>query len=210
MASDHAPSDAARPVLRADARRNRQRLLDAARPAFADHGATASLDDIARAAGVGIGTLYRHFPTRDALVEAVIHDSLDGLCDLSAELVAADDDDPFEALRTWLRAMVAHAAAFRGLAESQLAGRAGDDPLGEACDTLQAAGAAVFDRAQRLGHVRPDASAADAIDLAASVAWITTQAPTGPDQPDHLLDLVLAGLRPQPQPQRQPTPAPAS
>ncbi|HEV7721896.1 MAG TPA: TetR family transcriptional regulator [Iamia sp.] len=203
MALDTDPPNAARPVLRADARRNRQRLLDAARPAFVEHGATASLDDIARAAGVGIGTLYRHFPTREALVEAVIHDSLDGLCELSDELVAADDnDDPFDALRTWLRAMVAHAAAFRGLAESLLAGRDGDDALGAACDTLQAAGAAVFDRAQRLGHLRPDATAADAIDLAASVARITTQAPTGPDQPDRLLDVVLDGLRLQPTPTR--------
>jgi AcrR family transcriptional regulator len=202
MALDTDSPNAARPVLRADARRNRQRLLDAARPAFVEHGATASLDDIARAAGVGIGTLYRHFPTREALVEAVIHDSLDGLCELSAELVAADDDDPFDGVRTWLRAMVVHAAAFRGLAESLLVGRAGDDALGAACDTLQAAGAAVFDRAQRLGHLRPDATAADAIDLAASVAWITTQAPTGPDQPDRLLDVVLDGLRPQPTPTR--------
>jgi AcrR family transcriptional regulator len=189
---DSDPSAPVRPVLRADARRNRQRLLDAARPAFVEHGAQASLDDIARTAGVGIGTLYRHFPTREALVEALIHDGLRGLCDLSDELVGSDD--PFDAVRTWLRAMVAHAAAFRGLAEALLAARAGEDPLGAACDTLQAAGAAVFDRAQRLGHVRPDVTAADAIDLAASVAWITTQAPTGPGQADRLLEVVLDGL----------------
>src|SRR5881398_706607 len=90
--------------MRADAARNRGLVLDAARTAFARHGVTASLDDVARAAGVGPGTLYRHFPTRDALVLAVIDDGLTDICSLGAEL--SDNSEPLEALRQWLDAYI--------------------------------------------------------------------------------------------------------
>ena len=97
------PRTGARP-LRADAARNRQLLLDAARDAFDRHGVTASLDDIARAAGVGPGTLYRHFPTRDQLVLAVIDEGLTDIHRLGTALL--DEDDPMGALRRWLDAYV--------------------------------------------------------------------------------------------------------
>jgi len=102
--------------LRADAQRNRRRVLDAARAAFGRHGVTASLDDIARAAGVGPGTLYRHFPTRDRLVRAVIDDGLIGIRDMGVALLA--EPDPAHALEAWLNAYVEQGSMFKGLAET--------------------------------------------------------------------------------------------
>jgi AcrR family transcriptional regulator len=190
-----APSGPGRPQ-RADARRNRLRLLDAARGAFAEKGTEASLDDIAKQAGVGIGTLYRHFPTREALVAGVIDGRTRDLCALADRLAAREE--PFEALHQWLRAMVDHVAAFEGLARSIVAAGADPDdgPLAEACHAMEAAGARVFGRAQASGDVRPDATAADAMDLAASVAWVAGHAPRHEGQADHLLALALDGLRP--------------
>jgi AcrR family transcriptional regulator len=109
------PRTGARP-LRADAARNRQLLLDAARHAFDRHGVSASLDDIARAAGVGPGTLYRHFPTRDQLVLAVIDEGLTDIHRLGSALL--DEDDPMGALRRWLDAYVEQAGMFDGLART--------------------------------------------------------------------------------------------
>src|SRR5689334_1894720 len=100
-------------TLRADAARNRSRLLDAATVAFADRGADASLDDIAKAAGLGIGTLYRHFPTREDLVLAVYGAQIDALDQRSRELAASDD--PGEALREWMRGFVDFYAVKQGM-----------------------------------------------------------------------------------------------
>jgi AcrR family transcriptional regulator len=182
--------------LRADARRNRARLLAEAERAFAERGVDAPLEDVARRAGVGIGTLYRHFPTRDALVEALIAAGVDDLAALSDELSTAAE--PFEALHEWLRALVRHVAAYRGLAESLVAAGcgAGDGPLADTCRRTEAAGAALFDRARRLGAVRPDATVADVLDLASSAAWIATGR-GDPAQGDRLLALALDGFRPE-------------
>lgn len=181
--------------LRADAQRNRARLLEVAQAAFASRGTDASLDEIARRAGVGVGTLYRHFPTRDDLVESLIHAEVVRLVSLSEELVASSDD-PFEALRTWLRAFVRHAMAFRGLAEALVAAAGAENRLGGACHDTEAAARTVFDPAQSSGAVRPDVTLEDTLDLAASIAWITEQ--SGRDAPDHLFDVALDGLRRQP------------
>lgn len=186
-------SDTETRPLRADALRNRQRLLDAARAAFAEHGTDASLEDVARRATVGIGTLYRHFPHRDDLVEALVRGEVDGLGTLSAEL-AEGDGDPLDALHTWLRALVRHTLAFRGLAEQLVTAAGSDNRLGSACHDTEAAGRALFDRAQSAGLVRPDARIEDAIDLATSIAWVVER--SGRDDPDHLLTLALDGLRP--------------
>src|SRR5205807_1158600 len=99
--------------MRADAARNRARLVEAAIAAFTEHGADASLDDIARSAGVGPGTLYRHFPTRQALQEAAYLNGFHVLCDRAYELV--DTVSPEEALTTWMRALAAYLATKRGL-----------------------------------------------------------------------------------------------
>src|SRR5215212_3623398 len=110
--------------LRADARRNRDRLIAAARDAFAEHGAEASLDDIARRAGVGPGTLYRHFPTRMDLMEAVYRDGVEGLCAEANALLSAPS--PGDALATWLRSFLGYVATKRGLASALMA-IAGDE-----------------------------------------------------------------------------------
>jgi AcrR family transcriptional regulator len=127
----------ARP-LRADAARNRQLLLDAARDAFDRHGVTASLDDIARAAGVGPGTLYRHFPTRDQLVLAVIDEGLTDIHRLGTVLL--DEDDPMGALRRWLDAYAAQASMFDGLARTLTRKRADDER--STCQLARSAGGA--------------------------------------------------------------------
>jgi len=186
-------SDTETRPLRADALRNRQRLLDAARAAFAEHGTDASLEDVARRAGVGIGTLYRHFPHRDDLVEALVRGGVDGLGTLSEQL-AAEDGDRLDALHTWLQALVRHALAFRGLAEQLVTAAGSDNRLGTACHDTEAAGQVLFARAQAAGLVRPDATIEDAIDLATSIAWVVER--SGRDDPNHLLTLTLDGLRP--------------
>ena len=103
---------------RADARRNYGQLIEQARLAFAEYGVDASLDEIARRAGVASGTLYRHFPTRLDLIEAVLAGQIAELADLGRGLLAAEDE--FDALSTWLRATVRHALTYRGLSAAVL------------------------------------------------------------------------------------------
>ena len=185
MTSSPAPS---RP-LRADAVRNRRALLDAALAAFQRGGVTASLDDIAKAAGVGAGTLYRHFPSRDDLVLAVIDDGLLGLAERGEELL--DAADPVAALADWLDAFVAQAGLFEGLARTLVNPEAGDDTT---CKRSKRAGAALLDRAVTAGQLRDDVSSADLLDVAAAIAWLGDQ---GRDdaQRSRLLTLVIDGMR---------------
>jgi AcrR family transcriptional regulator len=145
---------------------------------------------------VGIGTLYRHFPSREALVAGVIDGRTRDLCALADRLTAREE--PFEALRQWLRAMVDHVAAFEGLARSIVAAGAehDDGPLAGACHAMEAAGTSMFGRAQASGDVRDDATAADAMDLAAAVAWVSGRTPRDEGRADRLLALALDGLRP--------------
>jgi len=175
---------------RADARRNDAQLLDAARAAFAEHGADASLDDIARRAGVGIGTLYRHFPTRQALLEAVFGDRVEALCAEARDLLGAPS--PGAALATWLRAVVGHITLYRGLAAALapiLDKEA--EPASSWHGAIRAAGAALLARAQQSGVVRPDVGVADLLKLANAIAVATEQTPEGADR---LLSLVMDGL----------------
>ena len=144
-----ARSSPATEPLRADARRNRQRLLDVAHEAFMETGVTASMDDIARRAGVGSGTLYRHFPTRDALILALVADDLERLAALADELRSRD---PSNGLESWLAELVEHNRTYRGLAESIIASTGKPTPLGAACDRLHNAGAALVRDAQAARH----------------------------------------------------------
>src|SRR5689334_18461894 len=139
--------------MRADARHNYALLLTAAAAAFAEHGPDAPLDDIARRAGVGIGTLYRHFPTRYALLEAVFLDSIEALGAEAEELL--DAPSPGDALATWLRSLLVHNLTQRGLKEALM--MAAGSELASSCKTqMRAAGAALLARAQQAGAVRPD------------------------------------------------------
>ncbi len=177
-------------ALRADARRNRQRLLEIAHEAFVENGVSASMDDIARRAGVGSGTLYRHFPTRDALILALVADDLERLATLADELRAANAPD---ALERWLAELVEHNRTYRGLAESIIAATGQPTALGAACDRIHTAGQALVTEAQRIGTVRADIAPRDTIDLAAAVAWIT-QADPDSRRSKTLLQVAIDGL----------------
>jgi len=177
--------------LRTDARRNRQRLLEVAHEAFEQHGIDASLDEIARRAGVGIGTLYRHFPTRDVLIEALISVEAERLDRLAEQLVA---DDAPDGVDVWLDALVRHGITYRGLAESLVVAAGAGTTLGDLCDRMHAAGSAVVRHAQQRGDLRSDVDPVDAVDLAAAIAWLTERDP-GDERRRRLLRTAVDGLR---------------
>ena len=177
--------------LRTDAQRNRDRLLEVAHEAFEAHGVDASLDDIARRAGVGIGTLYRHFPTREALIEALIVVDIERLVTLADEVVA---DDAADGLERWLGALARHGIMYRGLAESLVVATGADTTLGELCDRLHGAGAAVVRHAQQRGALRADVDPDDAVDLATAIAWATERDPDDRRR-RRLLQIAVDGLR---------------
>jgi AcrR family transcriptional regulator len=179
--------------LRADAARNRRLVLDAAHNAFTRNGVTASLDDVARAAGVGPGTLYRHFPTRDELVLAVIDDGLTDLHRLGTELL--DDPDPVDALRRWLDAYIAQGGMFEGLARTLASPPPPADGEPSTCMLARSAGAALVDRAVAAGLIRRDIDFADVLDLAAAIVWVGDQPERDQHQRDRLVRVVLDGLR---------------
>jgi AcrR family transcriptional regulator len=180
-------------TMRADAQLNHDRLLDAAARAFADEGADASLKAIAKAAGVGIGTLYRRFPTREQLVEATYRNESARLCAAAADLL--ETSTPTEALRTWMDQFVDYMATKRGMAEALkavLVAR-GDlsmrtrDLLTEALAGLLAAGAAA-------GSIRADLDPDDVLMSLGGVALIVG-APSQRAQAGRLIDLLMDGLR---------------
>jgi AcrR family transcriptional regulator len=182
------------PPMRADARRNYDRLLAAAKTAFAEHGPDASLDEIARRAGVGIGTLYRHFPTRLALQEAVVREGNEAARAEAEALLASPS--PGDALAAWLRAELGRIAVYRGLgAEVMNAALDGDAGSSASCQALTAAAGALLARAQQAGAVRTDVEIASILRLLNGIALATEQAPDGAAQAERLLSLVLDGLR---------------
>jgi AcrR family transcriptional regulator len=183
--------------MRADAQRNYDRLLKAAVAAFAEHGADdVSLEEIARRAGVGIGTLYRHFPTRQALLETVYTDQVEMLRVRARELEQADS--PAEALAAWIRALTAFSSTKRNLTSALLETLGKDSTLLSTCAaTICGAADDLLARAKEAGVVRADVDARDLIRLVHGVN-IATQNPTDPGQAGRLLGLILDGLRPQP------------
>ena len=183
-AEPHAP-------MRADARRNRERLLAAATAAFSEHGADAPLEDIARRAGVGIGTLYRHFPTRLALQEGVFRSQVDAVCDRGRQL--AGDPSPGDAFRAWLLVLSGYLATKRGLSRALIEQLGKDSELLSSCSQVMKATAhMLLERAQQAGAVRADITALDVMRLVHGVAVATEQAP---GETDRLLTLMLDGMR---------------
>lgn len=177
--------------MRADARRNYERLVAVAAEAFAEHGADAPLEDIARRAHVGIGTLYRHFPERDELVAAVFQGTLDGLVALATRLAA--EGPPLTALTGWLRALVAHTTTYRGLGRSLMAARAAS--MGVCQGTLREAAGRLLTAAQESGEVRADAQVGDLMHLACAIAGAAERSPDDPGLADRLLGFTVEGLR---------------
>jgi AcrR family transcriptional regulator len=191
-----APAPAER-AMRADARRNRDRILAAAIAAIARDGVDASLEEISRRAGVGSATLHRHFPSRQSLLEAVFRDRVETLCAKARELAA--DLDPETALFTWLRAVGAHAAANRGLAPSLMRGARdgdGDPTLGATCHTMITnAGGMLLEKALRAHVVRPGVVITDLLKLVGAISLAAEQEPNGAAQTDRLIALAFDGVR---------------
>lgn len=174
--------------MRADARENYDRLLAVARAAVIEDGADASLRDIARKAGVGLGTLYRHFPSREALLEALLHNSFKDLAAKADDLIASSVSDA--ALVSWLRAAVAMTHSHRGVIAPMMA--AIDDPtsaLHASCVTLKTAGARLLQRAQADGKARSDVNGADLFALIAALAWLHDQ-PSSASRANHLVKVI--------------------
>jgi AcrR family transcriptional regulator len=183
------PSPPPRPK-RADARRNYEKVVAAAREAFAEGGASTSLEEIARRAEVGIGTLYRHFPSRQALLEAVYVDEVQALCRSAADLA---DLEPWDALVAWLHRFVAYLATKQALAPELLDYVGRDAAVFQSSRAaLYAAGEPLLERAQRAREVRADTNLAEVIQMVGGIAKIPA---SEPGQIDHILDIALDGLR---------------
>jgi len=175
---------------RADARRNYDRLIAAGREAFTEDGRGASLEDIARRAGVGIGTLYRHFPNRQSLIEAVYVEEVDALCRSAIDLAG---EPPWDALVAWIHRFVDYLATKQALAEELLANRDRDADVFRSCRTaMYAGGEPLLLRAQEARVVRADTDIAEVMQLVGGIAKIPV---ADPEQLDRLLDVTLDGLR---------------
>lgn len=192
MTSKRAPSDGRKP--RADAQRNRDRILEVARDAFARYGADASLDDIAKQAGVGPGTLYRHFPTREELLQAVYRSGLENLAAAERELAQAMP--PIEALRAWLLLFV------DGVATKQLIAPAVNALVGDPKKVFESSYAKVNEalrtlvrRAVKSGDIRKDL---DPIDLLRALVGVSnvSASPDWQQSVKRLVDILLIGSRP--------------
>jgi AcrR family transcriptional regulator len=175
---------------RADAQRNYDKVIAAAREAFTENGAETSLEGIARRAGVGIGTLYRNFPNRQALLESVYVDELEDLCRSAADL---DTGDPFDALRRWLRRFVDYMVTKQALASELLNYVDRANPLFVDCRrALFASGEPFLARGQAAGVVRPDTDLSEVIQLFGQIAKIPA---ADPAQIEHIFEIALDGLR---------------
>ncbi|MEV7346474.1 helix-turn-helix domain-containing protein [Streptomyces sp. NPDC093544] len=177
---------AARRPHRKDAARNYDALMTAAREAFAENGAEASLEDIARRAGVGVGTLYRNFPTRRHLFESVYAAEVNDLCRVAEEVAVLE---PWEALASWLRRFVDYTVTKRAIREALN----NESEIFLACrDSMYAAGGPLFERAQKAGQARTDIAFDDLLRM---VAGITSTNFLDDAQRDRVLAVALDGVR---------------
>ena len=175
---------------RADALRNYEKLIAAARESFAADGTSTSLEEVARRAQVGIGTLYRHFPNRQTLLEAVYVDEVEALCRSAADLAELP---PWEALVGWLHQFVAYMATKQALAQELLNYVDRDADFFQGCRAgLFAAGDPLLQRAQQARVVRSDTNLTEVIQMIGGIAKITS---LEPEQIDHILEMALDGLR---------------
>jgi AcrR family transcriptional regulator len=179
--------------VRADARRNRDRLLEAAVRAFTSDEADVTLDAIAKSAGVGIGTLYRHFPTRDALVEAVYRQELAHLCDAVPGLLRSLPPD--EATRAWMDGFIDYMTTKRYMAAAlQAVIASGGNPYAQSRGRLIAAITALLDAGVNAGSLRSDVEPNDVL-VALSGVSLAAGEPAQRQQAGRILDLLVDGLR---------------
>ena len=187
-------ADTDRP-MRSDARRNRELLVSVARRHLRLHGVSTSLEAIAREAGVGPGTLYRHFPDRDCLVAEVLRVENDELRAAGERI--ARDVGPAERLDAWLGEMEAHVASYRGLSGSLVEALDGGQPtpLGFACEEMTATTARFLAESQQAGLTRPEVTAHDLVGCAAMLAWLGSTGPQGTRQADGARSILRHGYK---------------
>jgi AcrR family transcriptional regulator len=179
--------------LRADAQRNREQLVAAAVAAFSADGPLITLESIARNAGVGIGTLYRHFPSREALVDAAYRSELARLCDSVPGLIESRPAD--EALRAWLELFGEYMTTKHGMADAlRMVIASGGDPFTESRSRLLAAFSALLAAGARDGTLRADVESADVL-ASASGIWLAAGEQAQRAQAGRLVDLLIDGLR---------------
>ncbi len=178
--------------MRADARKNYAHLLAVARAVVTEQGADASLRDIARRADVGLGTLYRHFPAREALLDALLRTRFDELTAQAARLLTSGAPD--EALTSWLRDCVACASEYSGVVTLMVS--ALEDPesaLHDSCVIMRAAGTRLLRRAQAEGRARADLDGTDLFALVGALGWVSDR-PELTHRADHLVDVITGAI----------------
>jgi AcrR family transcriptional regulator len=191
---DAEPGVGAPRALRADAVKNRQRILEAAEATFASEGLSVPVDRVAERAGVGVGTLYRHFPTKEALFEAIVMTRLDDL--LTEAQTAADAEDPAAALFTFLRHFAREASAKHDLFDAM--GAAGFDIKSQCAETVDEIKRAVdrlVERAKVAGAIRPDVGAEEIIGLIVGVCQAAQQSAYDEAATNRMIDIVCDGIR---------------
>jgi AcrR family transcriptional regulator len=174
---------------RADARANHAKLVAAARALFTEKGTSAPLEEVAEQAGVGIGTLYRHFPTRQALLEAAYVDEVEAMARAATEL---EELPPWDALSQWLHQYLGFAATKRALNEALMETDPNSDVLLTCRTAIAGAGTTLVERAQHAGVVRNDTTFLDIVRMVGAIAMVPTE---DPEQKNRLLELALDGLR---------------
>ncbi|MFJ8752385.1 TetR/AcrR family transcriptional regulator [Streptomyces sp. NPDC102441] len=183
------------PGQRSDARRNYTRILEVAEAEVSAHGADASLEQIARVAGVGSATVRRHFPTRQALLHAVFHERVQALCARAREVDEAEDSRT--ALLTWLHDLLTYAVSARGLADVLAYEPPSENPGQDSCGAvLEAAGAPLLRHAISDGSVKETVTFHDLVTLTVGIALATEHQPDAAARADHLLRLAVDGVSP--------------
>src|SRR5882672_935364 len=183
-----------RQPMRADARKNYNHLLAVARGVVKNHGTDASMRDIARRAGVGLATLLRHFPTREALFEALVCTNLDALTQKADELETANSPD--EALVSWFREWMAFAQSYRGVVAMMAAAHTNpESALYAACAAVHSASARLLLRAQAGGQARTDMNGDDLFGLMSALGWLV-DLPAFAPRADHLSHIVASAILP--------------
>ncbi|OBA06745.1 TetR family transcriptional regulator [Paenibacillus polymyxa] len=178
--------------MRADAMKNYEHILAVANVVITEHGVDASLREIARRAGVGLGTLYRHFPTREALLEALLRASFDEFTTKARMLETASS--PEDALVSWLREIVEFTSNYQGVVDVMMAAK--EDPesaLHASCMTMRTAGTQLLARAQAEGLARTDMDGDDLFSLAAALAWLSNQ-PSSAPRADYLFNIIASAI----------------
>ncbi len=175
--------------LRSDAQRNRERILTAAEEVFLERGSSASLEDVAKRAGVGIGTLYRRFPTREALLAAAYNSRF--LCFAEASRAKADEIDPISAVRNYLEELVVHTNIYRGFASSLGTVLQVGTP---GCHATSDEGRRLLRRAQKAGSLRRDVTFDDLVCIATAISLAVEHDRSPRRRIAHLIDLFLEGI----------------